>query len=57
MPQKVQSIFDFVSKGENPVQQACSIIKNSGNADEHPADVSKLGHKPKLLDCLRESLG
>ncbi len=37
------------------MQQARSIIKNSGSANEHPADASKSGHKPKLPGCLRES--
>lgn len=36
--------------------QARSVIKNSGSANRHPADATKSGHKPKLLDCLRESL-
>ena len=38
------------------MQQAPSIKISSNSVDERPADTSKTGLKPKLLDRLREAL-
>ena len=49
-------IFDFASRGGYPVQQTRSIKTSPDSVNERPADTSKTGHKPKLLDRLREAL-
>lgn len=38
------------------MQQARSIKTSPDSVNERPADTSKTGHKPKLLDRLREAL-